>query len=62
VISYQNAVGEDSINRFEEKRRKKKKKINKTPVVDNKAFLVKKPNYPHRNQNHGNREKPNTEN
>ena len=29
VINYQNAVGEDSINRFEEKRRKKKKKPNK---------------------------------
>ncbi len=26
IISYQNAVGEDNINRFEEKRRKKKKK------------------------------------
>jgi len=29
VINYQNAVGEDSINRFEEKRRKKKKKSGK---------------------------------
>ena len=29
VIIYQNAVGEDSINRFEEKRRKKKKKSGK---------------------------------
>jgi hypothetical protein len=29
TINYQNAVGEDSINRFEEKRRKKKKKPNK---------------------------------
>jgi len=29
AINYQNAVGEDSINRFEEKRRKKKKKSGK---------------------------------
>ena len=29
VINYQNAVGEDSINRFEEKKRKKKKKLNR---------------------------------
>jgi len=29
VISYQNAVGEDSISRYEEKRRKKKKKPNR---------------------------------
>ena len=29
AINYQNAVGEDSINRFEEKRRKKKKKTGK---------------------------------
>ena len=43
VINYQNAVGEDSINRFEEKRRKKKKKNNKVPV-DKKVALVKKTN------------------
>ena len=36
VISYQNAVGEDSINRFEEKRRKKKKKNAKPSAADNK--------------------------
>ncbi len=34
VINYQNAVGEDSINRFEEKRRKKKKKPNKNGVAN----------------------------
>ena len=34
VINYQNAVGEDSINRFEEKRRKKKKK----PAKENKEI------------------------
>ena len=44
AISYQNAVGEDSINRFEEKRRKKKKKNNKVPPVDKKVALVKKTN------------------
>ena len=40
VINYQNAVGEDSINRFEEKRRKKKKKSGK----DNKANHPNKEN------------------
>ena len=40
-ISYQNAVGEDSINRFEEKRRKKKKKSGKDHKSSN-EILVKK--------------------
>ena len=41
TINYQNAVGEDSINRFEEKRRKKKKKPSRV-LKDNKEVIVKK--------------------
>jgi cell fate regulator YaaT (PSP1 superfamily) len=45
AISYQNAVGEDSINRFEEKRRKKKKKPNQRDHhKDNKEVQSKKNN------------------
>ena len=45
IISYQNAVGEDSINRFEEKRRKNKKKRKKAPV-EGKPVNVAKSNNP----------------
>jgi cell fate regulator YaaT (PSP1 superfamily) len=45
VISYQNAVGEDSINRFEEKRRKKKKKPdNREHHKDNRDVQKRKNN------------------
>ena len=44
VINYQNAVGEDSINRFEEKRRKKKRKSSHKDDRDNKAVQAKKNN------------------
>ena len=53
LINYQNAVGEDSINRFEEKRRKKKKK-NYRGTADNRTTLVKRTNE-NSNQNQGNR-------
>ena len=55
ALSYQDAVGEDSINRFEEKRRKKKKRNNRGPS-DNKTTLVKKVNG-NVNQNQENRVK-----
>ncbi|MDR1153278.1 MAG: hypothetical protein LBL04_01100 [Bacteroidales bacterium] len=45
AISYQNAVGEDSINRFEEKQRKKKKKPgNRDHHKDSKEVQLKKSN------------------
>jgi cell fate regulator YaaT (PSP1 superfamily) len=44
VISYQNAVGEDSISRFEEKRRKKKKKPNRNFKENNIRKEIPDPN------------------
>ncbi|MDR1171031.1 MAG: hypothetical protein LBL24_01105 [Bacteroidales bacterium] len=53
MISYQNAVGEDNINRFEEKRQKKRRKPNnRDHNKDNKEIRIKK------NNETGNRKEP----
>ncbi len=76
IINYQNAAGEDSINRFEEKRRKKKKRPNKdtqpkkegqnnrpvTKDAQTQPEANAKRQNNNRNRNRGNRDKnkPNT--
>jgi len=64
-ISYQNAVGEDSINRFEEKRRKKKKKSGKPRIElnsrepNNREQNSREPNNREQNSREQNNREPN---